>query len=350
MPPMDADRAERLLQGPLAIAMVLPWLCYRPLVRLRNLGYDWGLLRTRRLPVPVCSVGNLAVGGTGKTPLVELVCRRLEALGWRPAVLSRGYKGDPDGNDEARMLRHPVVCDPQRLRGGRRAIREGATALVLDDGFQHRRLARDLDLVCIDATRPWGRSDARRGRTLPLGLLREAPSALARADAVVLTRCDQAAPALVARLHQRLAAAGLPVLHCRHRPVAVSDLAGEPVGTPADLAGRRVHAACGIGHPAAFARSLEDLGAEVVRLHRFGDHHRFDRAEVAAVLEAAGTGPVLITAKDAVKWADLVSGSARARVRVLTVAAELEAADDARLTALLRGVVGSPLEPDGNAC
>lgn len=330
-----AERAETLMTGPLRLLLVWPWLLYRPLVRLRNLLFDWGLRRARRLPVAVCSVGNIGLGGTGKTPVVALLGERLAARGLRPMVLSRGYKGDAGGNDEAAMLDLPVRCDPVRVRAGRQAIADGATALVLDDGFQHRQLARDLDLVCIDATRPWGRADGRRGRTLPLGLLREAPAALGRADLLMVTRCDQVDAQRLERLVAQLERFGKPVLRCRHAPVALRELGADATRQPAELAGTRVVLASGIGNPGAFAATVRQLGAEPAAEHRFPDHHRFTAAEVAALLETAGEAPLLITAKDAVKWLPLVPAAARARVLVLEVAARLAADDDARLDAAL---------------
>lgn len=337
----STERAEQLLNGPLRVVLVWPWLVYRPLVRARNLLFDWGLRRRRRLDAPVISVGNLSVGGTGKTPLVALIADELAARGWAPAVLSRGYKGEGGANDEARMLAHPVVCDPQRQRGGHRALAAGARALVLDDGFQHRQLHRDLDLVCIDATRPWGRADGRRGRTLPLGLLREAPAALRRAHLLVLTRCDQVPVERLNRLGAALEHFGKPVLRCRHRPSALRSLGAERAGDPAALAGRRMILASGIGNPAAFAATARSLGVTIVAEHRFGDHHAFTREQIAALLAEADPDPLLITAKDAVKWLDLVPPAGRERVLVLEVAAALEPADLQRL----RAAIGSVLEP-----
>ena len=189
------------------------WLIYRPIVRVRNAAYDWGWLRVRRLPVPVISVGNIAVGGTGKTPVVQWLIDYLRENGKNPAVVARGYKAGADGeNDEAAMLSAPVFCDPDRYRGGTQAITAGHDCLIMDDGFQHRRLHRDVDLVCLDASRPTGHRSARQPRTLPLGLFREGYKALSRADAVVLTRCEQASPRAQQWLQSRAAAAGVTAM------------------------------------------------------------------------------------------------------------------------------------------
>jgi tetraacyldisaccharide 4'-kinase len=311
---------EALLESPWRLALVGAWCIYRPLMALRNLAYDRRVLTIRRLPVPVISVGNLTVGGTGKTPLVALLCSRCRAQGRRVAVLSRGYRADLNGtNDEARLLDAPVVCDPDRHAGGRRAIAGGADCLILDDGFQHRRLHRDLDLVCIDATRPFGRDDGHNGALLPLGFLREPRAALRRADAIVVTRTDQVDARRRERLATALATYDRPVFTTCHRAVGLQPLAGGETRPPADLAGRRALVVSAIGHPAAFERLVRDLGAEVVAVERFADHHAYTSAEAQALAaRARATGATLLTtAKDAVKLAPLLPGS---DALVLTVA------------------------------
>ncbi len=165
-------------------------------VRLRNLLYDLGWLRARRAPVPVVSVGNLSVGGTGKTPFVEHVAGFYRRRDVRVAVLSRGYGAEHGPNDEALVLEENLPDVPHLQGADRAALARSAIEeleselLVLDDGFQHRRLCRDLDVVLIDATAPWG-----HGRLLPRGLLREPKTGLRRAHLVALTRCDQAGDA-----------------------------------------------------------------------------------------------------------------------------------------------------------
>src|SRR5262245_1460980 len=161
-------------------------------VRLRNRLYDRGWKRVARAPVPVVSVGNLTLGGTGKTPCVEYICRYYRSLDLRVAVLSRGYGAEHGPNDEALVLEEnlpdvPHLQGADRVALARTAVEElESEVLVLDDGLQHRRLARDLDVVLVDATAPWG-----HGFLFPRGLLREAAGGLRRAGVVVLTRCDQ---------------------------------------------------------------------------------------------------------------------------------------------------------------
>jgi tetraacyldisaccharide 4'-kinase len=171
-------------------------------VQLRNRGFDWGLLPIHRANVPVVSIGNLTAGGTGKTPMVAAVADWFTSRNMLPVILSRGYRALEDSlNDEKLVLDQlcphvPHLQSPDRLKSAREASAHlGAQVLILDDGYQHRRLARDLDIVLIDALDPWG-----AGHLLPRGLLREPKSALQRADLVVLTRADQCAPGEKARL------------------------------------------------------------------------------------------------------------------------------------------------------
>lgn len=272
----------------------------------RNRLFDRGWKTVHRAPVPVVSVGNLTLGGTGKTPCVEWVARFYRDLGVRVAILSRGYGGEAGRNDEAMVLEENLP-DVPHLQGADR-VGLAATAaeeleaelLVLDDGFQHRRLHRDLDVVLIDATRP-----PTRDHLFPRGTLREGTGSLRRAGAVVLTRCDAVPPAELDAIRAWLArlVPGKLVAATEHRP---TDLIGggepEPTGL---LNGRTVSAFCGIGNPAAFRRTLEGLGAAVVNFRTFPDHHAYTRADVDDLTHWAGSLPldawVVTTQKDWVK-------------------------------------------------
>jgi len=291
---------------------------YRAGLALHN-----GFLRlpgnVRRVPRPVVSIGNLTVGGTGKTPMVAWVAKLARDLGAQPIIVSRGYgaaAGQP--NDEALELAD-LCPDIPHLQNSdrRRAIRDWVARqpcrlAILDDGFQHRRLARDLDIVLVDALHPFGYRAGRAAHVLPRGLLREPLSALGRADFLVLTRTDLAAPAALASLRSALGKflrPGTPVLLAAHRPVALVLLDGSrrPV---ADLRGQAVAAACGIGNPEAFRRTLEGLGAQVMQWHEFPDHHAYTAADLDRLVqaaEAAGLKRLVTTGKDAVKWRPLLS-------------------------------------------
>jgi tetraacyldisaccharide 4'-kinase len=264
-----------------------------------------------RAGVPVICIGNITVGGTGKTPMAGWVVEVLKKAGKHPAILTRGY-----GGDEPRLLEKlgvPVIAEPDRVRGAALARGKGADVLVMDDGFQHLRLARDLDIVLVDATDPWG-----GGHLLPWGRLREPREALGRAQAVVITRIDQA-PETVSRIREEVA---------RLAPSALlAEAVHDPVGGE-DLSGKKVLAVCGIGNPEAFRRTLESLGAQVT-LKVFPDHHRYTTADVAAV-NTLDAGTVVMTEKDAAKlgvFPDTVGWKAlKIRMRVSQRAEALEAA------------------------
>jgi tetraacyldisaccharide 4'-kinase len=295
-----------LLPTLLRFALWLASLPYGLAVRLRNLAYTRGWRKVERVLVPVVSVGNLTAGGTGKTPCVEYVARYYRRRELAVAILSRGYGSAGGPNDEALLLEEnlpdvPHLQGPDRVALARTAVEElESEVLLLDDGFQHRRLARDLDLVLVDATNPWGHG------LLPRGLLREPASGLRRGHAVVLTRSDQVEPAQCERLRQRLArlAPGLPVVEATHQPVELINAEGSVEGL-ALLREHPVGAFCGIGNPAAFQRTLADLGARLSAFRTFPDHHGYTRADVDALRAwAEGLPPeavVVTTQKDLVK-------------------------------------------------
>lgn len=302
-----AQSGERFLDPPGSLLLLPAWPLWRLAVSLRNLGYDTGMLPMWGQSVPVLSVGNITLGGTGKTPLVQHLVKMLQDQGRKPWVLSRGYKALADGrNEEAELLACPVICNPSRCAGARQAIQEGADSLILDDGFQHRTIARQLNLVCMDATQPWGRADGRLGLTFPLGRLRENPSALKRADAIVLTRCDQAPH------HEDLRTFLFHKWHCpvfrsSHQASRLEHLHSGQTAPLSWLSGRGVMAAAGIGQPQAFARTLSGLGAAIEKLHAFPDHHHYTTNDAKTLIDQGQGRPLIITAKDAVKLRSLMS-------------------------------------------
>lgn len=284
------------------------WLASVPYgwaVAARHGLYDRGWKRSHRAPVPVVSVGNLTAGGTGKTPCVEYVARYYRQRDLRVAILSRGYGSAAGRNDEARVLEENLPDVPHLQGADRVALAAVAVAelesevLVLDDAFQHRRLARDLDLVLVDATDPWG-----HGHLLPRGLLRDRPRRLRRAGVVVLTRCDQVPAAELGKLREAVTrlAPGVPVAETTHRPV---ELVNGDVAPLDRLRGRPVAAFCGLGNPEAFRRTLLGLGARVGAFRTFPDHHAYTRADVedltAWARRQATDCVVVTTQKDLVK-------------------------------------------------
>lgn len=283
---------------------------YAAAVRARNRAYDWGLKRTRCAPLPVISVGNLTTGGTGKTPFVSWLAQWFQERGIRAALLSRGYRSlSSEGNDEKLLLDRlcPDVAhfqDPDRVAAAERACREcDPDLLILDDGFQHRRLARNLDLVLIDALNPWG-----YGHCLPRGLLREPVTALRRADIVVLTRADQVSAdnkqAILDRV-QTISPA-LPCVEAAFTPRRLVNADGKTHEFAA-LDGTPVGAVCGIGNPDGFRRTLAECGvqdADCRFFRAFPDHHHYDGGalnEVTRLIRENDPALLLTTQKDLVK-------------------------------------------------
>ena len=267
-------------------------------VLVRNRRFDRGPSLAVRVPIPVISIGNLTLGGTGKTPAVEFFARYLRSHDRRVAILSRGYGSDSGPNDEALLLEENLP-DVPHLQGRDRVALAGTAleeleseVLVLDDGFQHRRLHRDFDIVLIDATR-----DIFEEYLFPRGLLREPLSNLKRAHAAILTRCDQTASENVQRQLAELGRRFPHLLLATARHVAVELIReGHETSEPDSLRGRPVIAFCGIGNPGAFRRTLADLGATVLDFKTFDDHYAYARDDVENLRAWAATYPTETTA------------------------------------------------------
>lgn len=330
------------------------WL-FGALSGLRGWLYGRGLLRSFAADVPVICVGNIVAGGTGKTPMVVLLAKQLQAAGFTPGILSRGYgKAGTSGmdSDEARLYGQlledlPRFATPDRVAGARRLVELGADLILMDDGFQHRRLRRDLDLVLVDGLAPYGLAKGPRA-FLPRGLLRESPVALRRAGAVVITRSDLVEPERLAELELELEAwaPGVPRLLARHAPVGLRRLTEGGAGLGlADLDGREVDVVSAIGNPAAFEATLAGLGARLGQRRRFTDHHEYEPGDLAGL----GTGGriVVTTAKDAVKLGGVLEtgdwggNSGLGGVYALDVAMGIERGQ-AVLDALLGARLGRP--------
>jgi tetraacyldisaccharide 4'-kinase len=312
---------------------------YRAGVAVRNHGYDRGWIAIQRAAVPVISVGNLTVGGTGKTPMVEWLSRWFRSRGIRVALLSRGYKQTHGLNDEGRVLEEnlpdvPHLQDADRVRSARIAVEElESELLVLDDGFQHRRLARDLDLVLIDALEPFGLS-----RLLPRGLLREPLKSLRRADLVVLSRADlvSADERATIRIAAERRAGPLRWVEARHAPLDLIDADGlvSPLG---DLAGRSAVAFCGIGNPEGFRRTILPLCRELVDFRIYPDHHNYTATDVDTLqrwARDARADLVLTTQKDLVKLRTGTLGPSP--LRAVRIGLEIVAGEDVMEVALSR--------------
>lgn len=292
-------------------------------VALRTAAFDRGWLRSEVGPVPVISVGNLTVGGTGKTPVAGWVVRALREVGGHPAVVARGY-----GADELALHRRwspdvPVIAAPRRIEGVRRAAAEGAEIVVLDDGFQHRALRRDLDLVLVSAEQP------APVHLLPRGPYREDLRSLRRAGRVLVTRrtADRAEADLwieeIRRMHP-----GLPVHPVLLCPGAWRTLRNGPADPPEGPA----LAVTSIAGPEAFAAMTRLISGHPVELIAFSDHHEYRADEVAALAGLAAGRPILTTEKDAVKLSTF--SALLPDVRVLTLEVRVEEDEEGLRTAV----------------
>ncbi len=304
-------------------SIVLPplSLLYGAVTRTRLSLYRRGTFHTTKLDRPVISIGNITTGGTGKTPLVEFVARTIASHGKKVCILTRGYgRKDPhlqvivsdgygvlaspsEAGDEPYLLATrltglaAVISSADRIAAGQEAIKDfGTDCFVLDDGFQHLRLARDLNIVTIDATNPWG-----GGRLLPHGRLRESVDGLSRADCVVLTRCDQVDSVVALRKEVVRLIGDRPIFESKMRMARVVPLknGGDTIAPPA-----RVAAFCAVGNPASFFENLRQVGFELAVEKKFPDHHEYSQDEIDSIIKAAketGASALITTAKDAVK-------------------------------------------------
>ncbi len=312
---------------------------YRVGVACKNVAFDFGLREPFEVGVPVISVGNLTTGGTGKTPIVAFLANWFRDAGAKVGLLSRGYKSltqetnpkrergsdqesdrESQGpspsltlrigevNDEKLVLDQlcpgvPQWLNADRIDSAKRAVIDGCTLLILDDAFQHRRIHRDLDIVLIDATNPWG-----YGHCLPRGMLREPIANIERADLVIVTRTDQVSAEELTAIRTMLVRHNQigSLVEVSFRPSQLLNSAGESKPLD-DLSGQRAFGFCGIGNPASFAQTLRQLGSEVVGVVAFPDHHHFTSDDLARLGEqatSANADLLLTTHKDLVKIQD----------------------------------------------
>ena len=312
-------------------------LVYKSLVNLRLLGYQLGFSGKERLNCFVISLGNITVGGTGKTPTAQRLAKEIRDMGYRVVILNRGYRAKFDGDvgivsdgknlnmdaaqagDEAYMLaKHlpnvPVLIGARRAVTGQYAIEHfGAEVVILDDGYQHWQVIRDLDILLIDAVSVFG-----NGHLLPRGTLRESMSHISRADVCLMTKVDQAREGSreLIRKTVRKYNSTAQIVESIHQPRCLiplakwsTDLAG--VGVPVEkISGRKVMAVSAIGNPASFERTLRDLGAEIISSLRYPDHHDYTIIEMEDILRQADSFAaemIIVTEKDAVKIPDEVA-------------------------------------------
>ena len=340
-------------------------LIYGQLVNLKLSMYHIGWFKKERLTCFVISLGNVTVGGTGKTPTAQHLAREIRDMGYRVAILNRGYRAKwrgavgivSDGHalkmdaetagDEAFMLaKHlpnvPVLIGPERAVTGRYAIEHfGAQVAILDDGYQHWQLERDMDILLVDAVNVFG-----NGYLLPRGTLREPLSHIDRADVCLMTKVDQAAPGAIEYIWETFRSYnqdGL-ILESIHQPRQFVRLAdwyediaagGVPV---TELKGKKVLAVSAIGNPASFEQTLADLGIEIVESMRYPDHHDYGEKDMAEVLyraETLGVEAIIITEKDAVKVpGDVVRAKWRIPMYVISVEVTFQKGQEAFFSTL----------------
>ena len=312
----DAESFRRLVDGratglgatlgrPGLSAIEIP---YEALVRLRNYGYDNSILTAKKASAPVISVGNLTLGGTGKTPLVAWLAHWFARHNKKPAIISRGYKAKSGQlSDEAAELKILLptvlhVANKRRIIAAKDAVAKGSDVLLLDDGFQHRQLGRDLNLVAIDATDPFGCN-----RLFPRGLLREPLKGLQRADALILTRTDQVSikirDEIKEQCFQFVGSHDKPWIETEHRPsnLRLIDGTTQPLETLQD---KRILSLSAIGNPAAFNKTLATIGHEPVASLTFPDHHTYTTDDIHRISEKAESVEaefIVTTLKDLVK-------------------------------------------------
>ena len=322
-------------------SLILPPLSaiYGALMRARLTAYRRGWFSVAKLAAPVISVGNLTTGGTGKTPLVEWVCRVLAAgqaapggsqPGRKVCVLTRGYgranpqsqvvvsngmellAGEREAGDEpfllAKNLRGiaAVIANPNRVAAGEWALTNlGSEVFVLDDGFQHLHLARDLDIVTIDATIPFG-----HGALLPAGRLREPLSGLSRAHCLVITRTEQVEDWAAIKATVEQVAGSIPVFSSRMVTSRIYQLGSDELDQ-AKLPSQPLGAFCGVGNPDSFFNHLRRAGYALAFTRRFPDHYHYKQSDLDQLVEqvrSSGAGALITTAKDATKLASLSLG------------------------------------------
>lgn len=329
----------------------LKWL-YGTIVHIRNLCYDFGIFKQTQLPCTVISIGNIVVGGTGKTPAVASIANLLQEAGYKVAILLRGYGRRSsekisivsDGEkclcsriecgDEAYLLAHqlndiPIIVGKNRVDTGKIAYEQfNCNVVLLDDGYQHRQLTRDIDILTIDATQPFG-----TGSLLPIGTLREPKSSLKRASIILLTRTDSPhKPIEDLKNEIKRHIPNSSILESIHHPTSLYELGNQGYPndksqtTPmTDLNGKQILAVCGIGNPNAFKTTLQNLNPDLIELLTFPDHHIYSNSDIEKIIQHAKQVKaewIVTTQKDEDKLSSLSQ-----HIPVLVLAIELVITD-----------------------
>lgn len=299
---------------------------------IRNLGFDRGWRAVQAIDVPVISVGNLTTGGTGKTPIVATVVQMLQQLNYHPGIVSRGYHADDTGiNDEKRVLARlcpevPHLQNPDRVAAASRIVSEfQVDTVVLDDGFQHRRLGRDLNIVLVDATNPFGYE-----HLLPRGLLRESIHSLRRADLILITRCNQVSDEQLHTVETRLRSIVPDKNRCpiriTFRPDNLLDISRKTLAVE-HVDGQRVMVVTAIGNPQGFVETCRSLGAHIVCTEIFPDHYHYTSTDMDVIrteAERHRVDAILTTVKDLVKLQTLENADSQPPILAVEISAAFD--------------------------
>lgn len=304
------DQASGPLAGGLKFILYLASFVYGLIVKIIKYVYRVGIFRRHQLGKPVISVGNITWGGVGKTPLVELIAEFIKQQDLKPVVLMRGYKGKKDAgtliSDEAMTLERslndvPVIVGKDRVQGATAFLeKQSADVFLLDDGFQHRRVKRDMDIVALDATNPFG-----NGCLIPRGILREDLKSLSRADLFVITKSD-IGHVNVGNIKKRLKtiAADVPIIETIHQPECFERLHDGEEFDVNLIKDQSICSFCSIGDPQSFEKTLVALGAQLKRNFSFRDHHWYEHRDIQEIVDYAKSQDIqyiVTTLKDAVK-------------------------------------------------
>jgi tetraacyldisaccharide 4'-kinase len=298
----------RLLRAALFLPLVFLSWTYRICLWVRESLFRVGLLKVEKAAIPVISVGNITVGGTGKTPVVELLSRRLREEGFSPGIVTLGYRRKREGvfcvnakkddpasvGDEALMLARrtglPVIVGKKRIQAVELGVREfGIDLALLDDGYQVRDLRKDLEILVLS-----GKKGEESGDLLPLGPYREPLAMIRKADVILINKGELSNGA-------KVRAAGIPSFHVKYRPTFLYDVKHDLIGPRAFLKGRRVVAFAGLGDNRSFFELLRELGAELVHEVEFPDHHAYSAGDMTRLASLPGAEMLITTEKDAIK-------------------------------------------------
>lgn len=314
------DQKKGILISLLKILLWMFSIIFWGAISIRGLFYKLGVFKSDQLSKPVISVGNITVGGSGKTPLVQWIAKQLKKQERKPAVLIRGYMdkkvqetaAQVPFSDEAELLRDslkdtPILVGPNRIENAKKALKEkDVDVFILDDGFQHRQLSRNLDVVVIDTTNPFG-----NGHLIPRGILREPISSLLRAHVIVLTKTDldQKRVEDIKGLLKTFCP-DVPVVETIHKPTELIDLCSNKSSDVSSIKGKDIYVVSSIGNPIAFERTLENLGANLKKKISFMDHYLYNKEDIERLINDCrinSINTIITTQKDAVKLQEFKS-------------------------------------------